>query len=75
MRDGRSTQNFWINMPPYQGSVARLAYVLYFCMITLVQILDTRSQTRLLYVFDPKALQSIIIKDQQYSEEAAFTIS
>ena len=38
-------------------------------------IVDTTLQKRLLYVFDPTALQSIIIKDQQYYEEAAFTIS
>ncbi|KAJ3488906.1 hypothetical protein NLI96_g2507 [Meripilus lineatus] len=30
---------------------------------------------RILYVFDPTALHSIIIKDQQYYEEASFSIS
>ena len=33
------------------------------------------SQRRLLYVFDPSALQSIIIKDQQYYEESSFSLT
>lgn len=33
------------------------------------------AQKRVLYVFDPVALQSIILKDQQYYEESSFTIS
>lgn len=32
-------------------------------------------QKRVLYVFDHVALQSIILKDQQYYEESSFTIS
>lgn len=47
----------------------------YSCIMLLFYGIDASSQKRLLYVFDPTALQSILIKDQRCYEEAAFTIS
>lgn len=40
----------------------------------IIRSLLLRSQTRMLYVFDPVAMHNIIVKDQYVFEEAAWFI-
>ena len=53
--------------------MARLVYVV---PVHFESLFMTRcpSQHRMLYVFDPTALHSVIVKDQYIYEEAAFFI-
>lgn len=45
------------------------------CFFGMSHVTNSSSQEHILYVFDPTALHSIIIKDQQYYEEASFSVS
>lgn len=71
---GNFMMSWRLSMPPSRGFEECLGYVLTLLCARDIQLI-TLSKERILYVFDPTALHSIIIKDQQYYEEASFSIS